>query len=285
MTGPAATLASLLLEQLEMKGPPKLNIVAERLGLRIREVDSVGFDGALVCDRDAGKGIIAVKATMVESTRKRFTIAHEIGHFIIPTHRGLENICGSKEVESWHKGLKPAELEANEFAAELLLPTGLLRDRFKLSEPSFERITHAARDFDTSLTATTRRYIDLTGLACAIVWSQHGKACWYHRSDSFPFYLTLTDLPTSTSFAGKLFERRAVPSDFNPVAPDAWLSTLDAQQVDLLFEHSLFLQNYNAVLTMLWLKNPPQQDEDAELLEDLDPLEFTLARKKWPGRR
>jgi hypothetical protein len=42
---------------------------------------------------------------------------------MIPGHRNLENVCTSKMVESWQKGLSRAELEANEFSVELLLPS------------------------------------------------------------------------------------------------------------------------------------------------------------------
>lgn len=285
MAGSASVLAALLLEHLNISDKPDLSLVATRLGLRIREVESVGFDGALICDRDAGKGIIAVKATMIEPTRKRFTVAHEIGHFVIPTHRDLDNICVSKEVESWQKGLKPAEVEANEFASELLLPRRLIHQRFASAEPSAERIREVAGEFEVSLTATTRRYIDLTELACAMIWSHQGAARWFHRGENFPFFLSLTDLPSPASFAGRLFAGGTAPSDFCPVSADAWLSPQDTDRVALLFEYSVLLRNYDAVLTLLWIRSPTQRDEDDERLEELDPQEFTLARKRWPGRR
>lgn len=285
MAGSASVLAALLLEHLNISDKPDLSLVATRLGLRIREVDSIGFDGALICDRDAGQGIIAVKATMIEPTRKRFTVAHEIGHFVIPTHRDSDNVCISKDVESWQKGLTPAEVEANEFASELLLPHRLIRERFASAEPSVDRISEVAREFEVSLTATTRRYVDLTELACAMIWSEGGAARWFHRSQNFPFFLSLRDLPSPSSFAGRLFAGETAPGDFYPVSADAWLSRQDTNGVDLLFEYSVLLRTYDAVLTLLWIKSLIRRDEDEEQLEELDPEEFTLARKRWPGRR
>lgn len=43
--------------------------------------------------------------------------------------------------------------------------------------------------------------------------------------------------------------------------------------------------NYNAVLTLLWaykVDPPPVRDDQEAFLEDLDPEEFTLKRRRWP---
>lgn len=51
--------------------------------------------------------------------RKRFTVAHEIGHFVMG--HGSCDLCADSNEER----------EANQFAAELLMPPSLLRDDFK----------------------------------------------------------------------------------------------------------------------------------------------------------
>ena len=63
------------------------------------------FDGSLVRALDGPKGIVAIKQSIREVSRKRFTIAHEIGHYLIPSHRNLENVCTDGMIESWQKGL------------------------------------------------------------------------------------------------------------------------------------------------------------------------------------
>jgi len=281
-----ARLAALLLERLNIEGKPELPVVAAALGLRLREVESTGFEGALVCGKDARKGVVAVKASIAECTRKRFTIAHEIGHYVIPSHRNLENVCTADDVESWDKRLNPAEIEANEFAAELLLPEKSMRRSLCLADPSLRGVSNVAEQFETSLTATTRRFIDLTDLPCVMVWSTNRKAVWYHRSEAFPFYLTLQDIPHDASFAGRLFAGKSAPDDMSPVDPDCWLDRHNASKVGLLLEQSIFFRNYNSVLTLLYVADaaePLGTYEDAEpLLEELNPEEFTLRRKKWP---
>jgi hypothetical protein len=54
----------------------------------------------------------------------------------------------------------------------LLLPSSALQVHAVHGEPSIQRIGTVARRFATSLTATTRRLMDLTDLACAMVWSR-----------------------------------------------------------------------------------------------------------------
>ncbi len=77
---PAAQLAVHLSQRFVKSAPPDLKSLCKELGLRVQEVPAKGFDGALIRSLAGQKGIIAVKASLREASRKRFTIAHEIGH-------------------------------------------------------------------------------------------------------------------------------------------------------------------------------------------------------------
>lgn len=282
---PAANLANYVAQQFVKTVPPDLTALCRDLGLRIREVPAKGFDGALIGSKADQKGIVAVKASIREKSRKRFTIAHEIGHFVIPHHRNLSNICEERKIESFDSHLNGPEIEANEFAAELLLPSALLRRRFNLAELSLAQISAVAADFETSLTATTRCFLTLTDLPCAMVWSVSNRARWFVRSDSFRFFLPLPELPANGSFAAGIFRGESAPAELAPVRPDAWLDRQAAEHVDTLLEHSISLPNYNAVLTLLWAYKAellPTRDSQEALLEDLDPEDFTLNRRRWP---
>lgn len=282
MTSPSE-LASHLLDRLEIQGKPDLVRVAQRIGLRILEVDAEAFDGSLVRALDGPKGIVAVKQSIREISRKRFTIAHEIGHYLIPGHRTLENVCTGGMIESWQKGLNKPELEANEFAVELLLPTRYVREPLRLNDPSLKTIGKVATQFETSLTATTLRFVSLTDLPCAAVWSEGKRAQWYRRSDAFRLYLSKEILPCDGSFAYRLFEGSNAPNDFAEVPPESWLDRRDADRVVRVLEHSVRLPNYDAVLTLLWFQLKDSVDEtDPPNLDDLDPEDFTLRRKRWP---
>ena len=280
----AAELAELLLEKLKITGKPDLDAVCRELGLRVREVTSVGFDGTLVRSKSAQKGIIGVRESIREHGRKRFTVAHEIGHFVIPHHRLLKNVCGERIIDSYRSTLNKAELEANQFAAEFLLPAPAVRTRFE-GEPSLARISSVAEEFETSLSATAHRFIDLTGSSVALLWQQDGKVEWFHKSDAFTYFLPLEELPSSKSMAGRLFAGGAGGNDFERVDPILWLSRRDAEKVDVVLEHSVDLPNYEAVLTLLWAvktKGSAEEYYEEPYIEELDPEGFTLKRKRWP---
>jgi len=259
--------------------------ICKDLGLRVRDVPAKGFDGVLIRSRNGQKGIIAVNGSIREYARKRFTIAHEIGHFIIPHHRLLGNVCEEGTIESFDSRLNRAEVEANEFAAELLLPTAILKTRFNLNEFSLHQIAAVAAESSTSLTATMRSFLEMTALPCALVWSVANQAQWCARSDSFKFFLPLTELPSEASFAARIFKGQAFSSEFVPVPANAWLDNSTAERVPVLLEHSIPLPNYTAVLTMLWaykIDYSPEEHENDGLLEDLAPEDFTLRRRRWP---
>ena len=276
-------LASELVSRLGMTGKPNLVDVAQRIGLRIQEVDSEGFEGSLVRALEGPKGIIAVKGSIREATRKRFTIAHEIGHYVIPSHRTLENVCTTDMVESWRQGNLVPELEANEFAVELLLPSKFVGRSLELASPSLRAITHVANEFETSLTATTLRFVGLTGLPCVVVWSEGKRARWYKGNSAFPFRLPKEILPCEGSVAHRLFEGDGNPSDFVEVPKESWLDQEEVGHVDRVLEHSVRLPNYDAVLSLLWFELRDSGDaEDSERLEELGPQGFTVGRRRWP---
>ncbi len=261
MTSPSE-LAAHLLSRLQIQGKPDLLQIAQRIGLRVCEVNAEAFEGSLVRALDGPKGIIAVNIAIREFTRKRFTIAHEIGHYVIPSHRRLENTCTNNMVETWRENLKRPELEANEFAVELLLPVGSAREGLGLN----------------------LRFIGLTPLPCVAVWSEGKRAKWYRRSDAFPLYLPKEILPCEGSFALKLSEGGSAPNDIAEVPAGSWLDSRDVDKVVRAYEHSVRLPYYDATLTLLCfeLRSPPDDDEDVPTLDDLDPEAFTLKRKRWP---
>src|ERR1044071_9932445 len=51
---------------------------------RIEDFNTEEFEGGLITDTDRSKGVILARPG--HPFRRRFTIAHELGHFLIPTH-------------------------------------------------------------------------------------------------------------------------------------------------------------------------------------------------------
>ena len=252
-------LAGVLVERLGVRGKPDLQSIADRLGIKIREVDSEGFDGALIRVAGHRGATIAVKASLQDATRKRFVIAHEIGHFALPEHEGTE-VCSPRTLEMWGEGIPTLELQANEFASELLLPTKHVRETLAQRFPDLSAIRRIASEYETSLTTTVRKFLRLTDHACAMVWSAGGEIVWVERSEAFTPALRRGKLDPS-SRASELFANAAARQD-KPEAADfearpsrTWLKTLGADAVDRILECSVFLPHYGSVLTLLWIED------------------------------
>jgi len=264
-------VAGILIDRLGVRGKPDLPTIAHKLGIKIREVDSEGFDGALVRLPGQRGGIIAVKASLREARRKRFTIAHEIGHFILPGHERPE-VCSSKTVETWNLGLRASELEANEFAAELLLPTKHVRSMLVQRFPDFPAIRRTADEYETSLTATVRKFLRLTEHACAMVWSKEGQVVWSKRSETFTLPIRRGKLDPATRASDLFVSAKQEEPEFEGRPSHLWLKPPGHEAVDRILECSVLLPNHGSVLTLLWIEDLNALAIDTgEATEELEP--------------
>jgi uncharacterized protein DUF955 len=109
---------------------PVESIAEDLLGLRIEERDLGECSGMLI----PSKRLILVNAAEatngdVPIRRHRFTIAHELGHWICHAHAAEEAApayCRSRDLS--HDAHRDLEREANVFGAELLMPEAAVRE-------------------------------------------------------------------------------------------------------------------------------------------------------------
>jgi Zn-dependent peptidase ImmA (M78 family) len=117
----AERAASQLLEDLNVQDAPvPVAKIAEDLRIAVREEPFEGEMSGVLYRRDDGRIVIGVNETHADA-RKRFTIAHEIGHSKL--HRDVLFVDGlvHRDLKS-SQAVDPKEIEANAFAAELLMP-------------------------------------------------------------------------------------------------------------------------------------------------------------------
>jgi len=283
MSSVPVTFASELVTALKLVAPVDPEDVARRLGLGVEYCDSSGFEGALVCSKETKAGTILVKNTIREGGRKRFTIAHEIGHYVLPHHGTNGSVCGSNDVESWDRSLPDEESEANDFASELLIPRSLVGPTLVGSKPTFHMIREISRVFDTSLTASAFRTMGLTSFRAAIVWSSSGVIRWFKASEEFLAFVSVKGSVAEGTYAYDCFRGVRVPDDLKSVRADLWLAG-SKRNPDYVLEHSMWLPSYDSVLTLLCIEEPSASlvDPNEEALEELRPEDFGLGRSRWP---
>ncbi|MEM9814867.1 MAG: ImmA/IrrE family metallo-endopeptidase [Cyanobacteria bacterium P01_D01_bin.6] len=144
--------------------PVDVKAIVKAEGLDVTEEDLEDEVSGLLVSKN-GHHVIIINANHYLN-RQRFTIAHELGHYLM--HRNISNIFFDEALVFFRdkeaaEGTKLQEIEANAFAAELLMPESLLRkvvrknpvDAFDDSEESL--LTKTAKDFQVSVQALTIR--------------------------------------------------------------------------------------------------------------------------------
>ncbi len=161
--------AERLIERLRIKTPPvDVEHVAQILGLEITEDDlGVGVSGLLVTN--AKTAHIFIQESDAE-TRKRFTIGHEIGHYFLRhqfengehVHVDKGNFISQRGPQA-ATGVDPKEIEANQFAASLLMPSKMVHERVAaLGTPLLDdEVIQLAKEFKVSEQAMTIRLTTL----------------------------------------------------------------------------------------------------------------------------
>ncbi len=101
-------------------------------------------------------------------TRRRFSVFHGIGHYLLPDHRGLNYLArGCSTMKPLTK--KPYERQADRFAAGLNMPSH--RFRLHMAQLPFSILTvqQLAKLYSASVESAAIHYIDLADVPCALV--------------------------------------------------------------------------------------------------------------------
>jgi len=131
---------SSVIERFQNSAPVDVTGLAEALGLNVWEDDDLpeNVSGKLFQDSESGgpSGYsISVRASDAY-VRRRFTVAHEIAHFVLHRNRVgavvTDDAYYRSNLSSWE------EVEANRLAADILMPRQLLAKYIKTwgAEPS-----------------------------------------------------------------------------------------------------------------------------------------------------
>lgn len=278
--------ARALINRFGIEGRIDLFGLADKIGLRIREVDARSFEGALLRASNRPNGIVAVRRAIREMGRKRFTIAHEFGHYVLPGHGCSERTCKGKNIESGNRRVPSQEAAANRFASELLLPTAQVQPIVRNKLASIETAEFLSSKFDTSLTAALLKSVIVTNERCCVVLSKDQVIEWAMPNETFKHFVGRRDRLSSGSLASQLIDANDRSSGM--VLAEVWLDDSRLKRDAKIYEDSILQSHYNSVLTILTIGDPVSEsdiDDEDPLLDELDPDEFTIARRRWPGRR
>lgn len=242
-----------ILRDLKIKLPSELSIedIAWVRGAIVVENGLQGADARLIYTPGVQPAIIRVNATIQHVGQRRFAIAHELGHMELKHNPGAPTECGEPQFSEWYKSQNAQEVDANLFAAELLMPEAMFRERLERTVPSVELIEGLAAEFQTTLTATAIRYIDLCEERCALAFSLDGRVIWTRRSPDFHSWITPGKKVSPCSMAVDFFRTGTLSEKMKTVRRDAWVE--NASERETIEEQSRAMQSYNSVLSLLWI--------------------------------
>lgn len=249
----ARRAARQLLQRYDIPATGRVEVerIAESLNAIIKDdPDLVTSDARLVCSPRVAVIRLSVPR-LGNAGRRRFSIAHEIGHLVL--WNGAETVSPLSCDNINHPEAREAEAEADAFAAELLMPEALVRPRCEVSPLSLDVAAAIADAFGTSIMASALRIAELTSERCAIVYSEAGVVRWSARSSTFSAYVERGAPLDRDTVAFDLARgaRRAYDDGPQPIAADAWIDT-PGRGGDLV-EHSAIVPETGGVLSLLWV--------------------------------
>lgn len=282
---PEGLVTAILRHEPELPIPVPIEELCYQLDIEdIEPLETDGFEGGLITDTARSRGIVLVNED-ARAGRRRFTIGHELGHFLMPSH--IPNAQGrflcsrkdmalltAKEVDRRAK----MEVEANRFASLILMPPPALRSRLaKKAGPSIEGVLDLADQFEVSKEAMARAYADYHHEAVAFVVVHKGIVKRLYRNRRrFPF---ITVRPGQPVPQGSIFHkpglRKLAPSEIDARVPDLWIDVERGRAAPSLCEQACLQANDFAII-MLWYE--PAQDDDNENDE-------RTARQRWRDRQ
>jgi hypothetical protein len=144
---------------------------------KVEEQDLDGFAGALVPAESRTRWGI-VFGSGQSPGRRRFTTAHEFGHYLLHRKK-YPNGIHSSEADVDGRTKVEVEREANEFASWLLMPLDDFRKQVSPQDkPDFDLLGNCADRYEVSLVAAVLRWLRYTERRALLVTSVDGFVKW-----------------------------------------------------------------------------------------------------------
>ena len=263
--------AEQLLDQLGKNDPPiDPFLIAKEHDIMVepKEFDKAAVSGCLL---RVGDNFGIMYSTYIKNEGfLRFTVAHELGHYFLPGH--VDALFVNKKLhysQSNFVSANPFELQADHFAASLLMPSRLFLKELRRAEEGFVAIKSLANTFKTSITATAIRFATYAEDPVAVIVSEGDRIqyCfmseairelkdieWIKRGDLIPMSSKTYDFNSDPS---NITRGRAAEST---TTLDDWFEGAPAVEMN---EDVVGLGSYGKTLTVLFTDETlDNEDED-----------------------
>ncbi len=174
-----------LIERDLMTLPVEPKQLAKALDITVEPFD-FGKRDISGCLMNVGGSFAICYSTSIKSLGfQNFTIAHELGHYLIPGHYEAVLSSGRHFSSSGFISADTYEEEADAFASELLMPWKLIETQIRAKRPGFESIKAISESCNSSLVASAIKFCEHSKECVAAVVSLNGTIEFMTASDSF----------------------------------------------------------------------------------------------------
>lgn len=266
MTGsPMGLVTKILAAEPTLPIPTPVEELAARFDIQeIAELTTEGFEGGLLTQPERTSGIILVNKG-AHPTRRKFTIGHELGHFLILSHQPAvpgKFLCKREDMREWDAKSQDRyvrmEAEANQFSALLLMPPPRLRTSMKsFRKPDISDILTIAEQFQVSKEAAARSYVEYHEEAVAVIVVKDGMVLRSYKGRDFPF-ITATygkRIPVGSGFCN----RPANSSEMQECGADVWFDKPGAT-----VQEQICIQREGFAFILLWAEISEVEEFDAD---------------------
>lgn len=221
----------LILKSFGIDSPEQIDLEAIAFGLdakvRYRKID--GSEARIV-----GNGASAIITVNEDHTptRQRFSIAHELGHWVERHGKG-GFICTKEDISPQNDAAKSAEAIANGLASQLILPSYLFAPIAAGMPISLDSADKIRKDFKAGLTTTAIKLVKGSGKAAAIVCHGLQGRQWFALSTGWPEHLRLgAELNYETEAFELLYAAdKAGKTALRQEAASRWISGRQGQEL------------------------------------------------------
>lgn len=226
------THAELTLQELGIESPDEIDLeaIAFTLSARVRYRPLDGCEAHLIGDSESA--IITVNSRSPPA-RRRFSLAHELGHWRY--HRGRILVCRTEDIGRTDWVSTSPERVADGYAADLLMPWYLLSPMARqYPRLTFEIARKLAAAFDVSLEAAVIRLVDSKLFPSILVCHTPRGRKWFKRSVLVPErWFPQSELDHESYAFDVLFGKKADDSVPHKIGADAWFDRDEARYYEV----------------------------------------------------
>lgn len=228
----------------------ELELVAYSLNAEVKRAALSDCEGNIIGTDE--KAIITVNNN-VDTRRQRFSLGHELGHWVNDRGKNLTYRCDANDMRqrSIRKDnfRQQKEVRANQFSAELIMPNHIFGRYLNNLDINTDAVNYLANEFNVSRTSAAIRLTEVSSSPCMIVcWDQSGNRRWFSRNPIVPDFIW----PHT-----KIMQPRDAFALSNGLEVDAdkWINSENSEDYSVV--ESIFNNGYD-FLSLIWWKNEDQ---------------------------